>query len=158
MFSSTLVRSDDNPAGTAMAGNDTIGTHVRRHAPRRAASAARHPDWSRLAVIPRRKPALATFSAAVGLAVAVLGFGEPVLAVGSPLGFGSTVTTGVISALNHAESIAVDPDYVLTAVQTDAALIPIPSSVHAQVGGYATHGHGGSGCLVCRIMQRHRHR
>ena len=131
MFLSTLVtnvpattRCNDTSGGTAMAGNDTNGTHVRRHAARRAASAARHPDWSRLAVMPRRALALATFSAAIGLAVAVPGFGRPVLGAGSPLRFGGTVTTGVISALHRAVSIAVDPDHILNSVQTDAAPSP----------------------------------
>jgi Trypsin-like peptidase domain len=73
-----------------------------------------------------RALALATLSAAIGLAVAVLGFGQPVLAVGSPLGFGGTVTADAISALNRAVPIAVDraPHTVLNATQTDAALNP----------------------------------
>ena len=112
----------NNTCGTAMAGNDTVGTHVRRRATRRAASAARQPQWSRFAVMLGRPRALATLSAAVGLATAVLVFGQPVLAVESPLGFGHTVTSGVISAPHRAVSIAVDPDRVLNLVQTDAAL------------------------------------
>jgi S1-C subfamily serine protease len=70
-----------------------------------------------------RALAPATFSAAIGL-TAVLGSGQPVLAMRSPLSLGSTVTTGVISALHRAASIAVDPDHVLNSVPTDAALNP----------------------------------
>jgi hypothetical protein len=112
----------NNACGTAMGGNDTVGTHVRRHAARRAA--ARQPEWSRFAVMLRRPRALATLSAAIGLAMAVLAFGQPLLAVESPLGFGHTVTSGFISALHRAVPIAVDPDRVLNSVQTDAALNP----------------------------------
>jgi S1-C subfamily serine protease len=71
-----------------------------------------------------RPRALATFAAAIGLATAVPVFGQPVLAVESPPGFGHTVTGGVISVLHRAVSIAVDPDHVLNSVQTDAALNP----------------------------------
>jgi hypothetical protein len=38
----------NNTFGTAMAGNDTVGAHARRHAARRAASTARQPQWSRI--------------------------------------------------------------------------------------------------------------
>ena len=118
----TTTLSNDSKGGTAMAGNDTIGSHVRRHAARRAASAARQPQLSRLAVMLGRPRALASFLVAIGLAMAVPGFDQPVLAEGSPLGFGHTVTTGVMSALHRAVSIAVGPDHVLNSVQTDVAL------------------------------------
>ena len=44
--------------------------------------------------------------------------GEPVIAIGNPLGFQSTVTTGVISALNRDEGLTEFDDYL----QTDAAI------------------------------------
>lgn len=134
----------NNSCGNAMAGNDTVGTHVRRHAARQAASAARRPQWSRLAVMLGGALTLATLSAAIGLATAVLVFGQPVLAVGSPLGFADTVATGVISALHHAMSIAVGPDRVLNSAKTHArsggALVntdgePIANSAMAGLGG-----------------------
>jgi hypothetical protein len=38
----------NNTFGTAMTGKDTVGAHARRHAARRAAAAARQPQWSRI--------------------------------------------------------------------------------------------------------------
>jgi S1-C subfamily serine protease len=148
----TTTLSNDGKDGTAMAGNDTVGTYVRRHAAPRAASAARQPQWSRLAVMLGRPRALAAFLAAIGLAMAAPGFGRPVLAAGSPLDFGRTVTTGVISALHRAVSIAVDSDPVLNSVQTYAALIQgnsagAPVNMDGELIGVnsATAGLGGAG-------------
>jgi putative serine protease PepD len=53
--------------------------------------------------------------------------GQPVAAVGTPLGLQNTVTTGVISALNRAVLTVADADNQLAAfdaIQTDAALNP----------------------------------
>ena len=51
--------------------------------------------------------------------------GEPVMAVGSPLGLASTVTTGIISALNRPVSAGnVGGESYVNAIQTDAAINP----------------------------------
>jgi putative serine protease PepD len=63
-----------------------------------------------------------SFGSSAGLRV-----GQPVLAVGSPLGLQDTVTTGVISALNRPVSTGAEVDNQSTAfdaIQTDAALNP----------------------------------
>jgi putative serine protease PepD len=53
--------------------------------------------------------------------------GQPVVAIGSPLGLGGTVTSGIISALNRRILVAVnpeDPPSVRNAIQTDAPINP----------------------------------
>lgn len=79
---------------------------------------------SDLAVLKVEKP---------GLAVATLGssgdvvVGDPVVAIGSPLGLAGTVTTGIVSALDRPVRLAregTDTEAVISAVQTDAAVNP----------------------------------
>jgi S1-C subfamily serine protease len=53
--------------------------------------------------------------------------GDPVVAIGSPLGLSGTVTTGIISALGrpvHLSGEGSDTDAVIDAIQTDAAINP----------------------------------
>jgi putative serine protease PepD len=53
--------------------------------------------------------------------------GQPVMAVGSPLGLSGTVTTGIVSALNRPVSTTGETgnqNTVLDAIQTDAAINP----------------------------------
>jgi putative serine protease PepD len=69
-----------------------------------------------------------------GLTPAVIGnsnalaVGDPVIAVGSPLGLAGTVTSGIVSALNRpveaGDSSATGPQDVIDAIQTDAAINP----------------------------------
>lgn len=67
------------------------------------------------------------------LTVAPLGFsrnlavGDPVIAIGSPLGLQGTVTSGIVSALNRPVHVVDDQtsnDIYIGAVQTDAAINP----------------------------------
>jgi putative serine protease PepD len=56
-----------------------------------------------------------------------LAVGDPVIAVGSPLGLAGTVTSGIVSALNRpveAGSEQGGPEDVIDAIQTDAAINP----------------------------------
>jgi S1-C subfamily serine protease len=56
-----------------------------------------------------------------------LAVGDPVIAIGSPLGLQGTVTTGIVSALDRAVHVSgegTDTDAVIDAIQTDAAINP----------------------------------
>ena len=58
---------------------------------------------------------------------ASLAVGDPVIAIGSPLGLAGTVTTGIVSALDRPLRLSgegTDTDAVIDAVQTDAAVNP----------------------------------
>jgi putative serine protease PepD len=69
-----------------------------------------------------------------GLPVATLGrssnlsVGDPVVAIGSPLGLKGTVTSGIISALNRSVDVPAEnggrPVVLVNAIQTDAAINP----------------------------------
>jgi len=62
--------------------------------------------------------------AALGSAQAMRG-GEAVVAIGSPLGLSSTVTSGIVSALNRPVTTGgADESSYINAVQTDAAINP----------------------------------
>jgi len=69
--------------------------------------------------------------------------GEWVIAVGNPLGLGSTVTVGVVSALNRRRLLVEGERYLEVAIQTDAAINQGNSggalaNIHGQVIGINT--------------------
>ncbi len=79
---------------------------------------------SDLAVLKVEKPGLVT--AALGESGSVV-VGDPVVAIGSPLGLAGTVTTGIVSALDRPVRLAgqgSDTNAVISAVQTDAPINP----------------------------------
>ncbi len=70
----------------------------------------------------------AAFEPAVLGSSAGLVVGDPVIAIGSPLGLNGTVTTGIISALNRTVNVPAEgggrATPLLNAIQTDAAINP----------------------------------
>jgi S1-C subfamily serine protease len=79
---------------------------------------------SDVAVIKVEKPGLVT--AALGDSSKVV-VGDPVVAIGSPLGLAGTVTSGIVSALNRPVRLSgegSDTNAVISAIQTDAAINP----------------------------------
>ncbi|MGY1624226.1 S1C family serine protease [Geodermatophilus sp. SYSU D00965] len=79
---------------------------------------------SDIAVLKVEKPGLLT--AALGTSDSVV-VGDPVVAIGSPLGLASTVTSGIVSALDRPVRLSgegSDTNAVISAVQTDAPINP----------------------------------
>ena len=79
---------------------------------------------SDIAVLKVEKPGLVTASLGSSDDVVV---GDPVVAIGSPLGLAGTVTTGIVSALDRPVRLAgegSDTNAVISAVQTDAPINP----------------------------------
>ena len=79
---------------------------------------------SDIAVIKVEKPGLLTASLGSSDDVVV---GDPVVAIGSPLGLAGTVTSGIVSALDRPVRLAgegSDTNAVISAVQTDAPINP----------------------------------
>ncbi len=79
---------------------------------------------SDLAVLKVEKPGLVTASLGSSADVVV---GDPVVAIGSPLGLAGTVTSGIVSALERPVRLAgegSDTNAVISAVQTDAPINP----------------------------------
>jgi S1-C subfamily serine protease len=79
---------------------------------------------SDIAVLKVEKPGLVTASLGTSEDVVV---GDPVVAIGSPLGLAGTVTSGIVSALERPVRLAgegSDTNAVISAVQTDAPINP----------------------------------
>ncbi len=79
---------------------------------------------SDIAVIKVEKPGLVAASLATEGSVVV---GDPVVAIGSPLGLAGTVTSGIVSALDRPVRLSgegSDTNAVISAIQTDAPINP----------------------------------
>jgi S1-C subfamily serine protease len=79
---------------------------------------------SDIAVVKVEKPGLVTATLGESKNVVV---GDPVVAIGSPLGLAGTVTSGIVSALNRPVALSgegSDTNAVISAIQTDAAINP----------------------------------
>jgi S1-C subfamily serine protease len=79
---------------------------------------------SDIAVIKVEKPGLVTASLGESEKVVV---GDPVVAIGSPLGLAGTVTSGIVSALDRPVRLSgegSDTNAVISAIQTDAPINP----------------------------------
>jgi S1-C subfamily serine protease len=79
---------------------------------------------SDLAVLKVEKPGLLTATLGESESLVV---GDPVVAIGSPLGLAGTVTTGIVSALDRPVRLSgegSDTNAVISAVQTDAPINP----------------------------------
>jgi S1-C subfamily serine protease len=79
---------------------------------------------SDIAVLKVEKPGLVTATLGESKGVVV---GDPVVAIGSPLGLAGTVTSGIVSALDRPVALSgegSDTNAVISAIQTDAAINP----------------------------------
>ncbi len=96
-------------------------------------SDGRHAEFTVVGADPTTDIAVVRVQGVSGLTPITLGssanlrVGQPVMAVGSPLGLEGTVTTGIVSALNRPVSTTGETgnqNTVLDAIQTDAAINP----------------------------------
>jgi putative serine protease PepD len=96
-------------------------------------SDGRHAEFTVVGADPTTDIAVVRVQGVSGLTPITLGssanlrVGQPVMAVGSPLGLEGTVTTGIVSALNRPVSTTGESgnqNTVLDAIQTDAAINP----------------------------------
>jgi putative serine protease PepD len=96
-------------------------------------SDGRHAEFTVVGADPTTDIAVVRVQGISGLTPITLGssanlrVGQPVMAVGSPLGLEGTVTTGIVSALNRPVSTTGETgnqNTVLDAIQTDAAINP----------------------------------
>jgi S1-C subfamily serine protease len=117
------VLTNNHVVSDAATGSATIQVTFSDDATADAQIVGRDPV-SDLAVIkvPNQQLTVATLGDSDKLAV-----GDPVIAIGSPLGLSGTVTAGIVSALDRAVHVYNDDgssDAYLNAIQTDAAINP----------------------------------
>jgi putative serine protease PepD len=126
-----------SPDGLIMTNNHVVAaTEAAPHEPARSVVTfydGRSVAFSVVAADPKSDVAVIRAQGITGLIPISFGhsaglhIGQPVMAVGSPLGLQDTVTTGVISALHRPVSTVADADdhvAAFDAIQTDAALNP----------------------------------
>jgi S1-C subfamily serine protease len=111
----------------ATSGSGTLRVRFNDQSAAVARIAGRDPKTD-LAVLKVDKPGLRVASLGDSSKIAV---GDPVIAVGSPLGLASTVTSGIVSALNRPVRLGgeggnsgSDTNAVINAIQTDASINP----------------------------------
>jgi S1-C subfamily serine protease len=129
--SGVVVEADDGYIVTnnhVVSGADGIeGAEIRAVFSDGSGSAARivgRDPASDIAVLKVEKPALVPAQLGDSADVVV---GDPVVAIGSPLGLAGTVTTGIVSALERPVRLSgegSDTNAVISAVQTDAPINP----------------------------------
>jgi putative serine protease PepD len=129
--SGVVIQADDGYIVTnnhVVSGADGVeGAEIRAVFSDGSGSAARivgRDPASDIAVLKVEKPGLV--SAALGDSEDVV-VGDPVVAIGSPLGLAGTVTTGIVSALERPVRLSgegSDTNAVISAVQTDAPINP----------------------------------
>lgn len=117
------ILTNNHVVAPADTDDGTIRVLFEKHASAEARIVGRDPK-SDLAVIKVEKPGLTVASLGDSSKLAV---GDPVIAIGSPLGLADTVTSGIVSALNRPvplEGEGSDTNAVINAIQTDAAINP----------------------------------
>jgi putative serine protease PepD len=129
--SGVVIQADDGYIVTnnhVVSGADGVeGAEIRAVFSDGSGSAARivgRDPASDIAVLKVEKPGLV--SAALGDSEGLV-VGDPVVAIGSPLGLAGTVTTGIVSALERPVRLSgegSDTNAVISAVQTDAPINP----------------------------------
>jgi len=129
--SGVVIEADDGYIVTnnhVVSGADGVdGAEIRAVFSDGSGSAARivgRDPASDIAVLKVEKPGLVPAALGKSENVAV---GDPVVAIGSPLGLAGTVTTGIVSALERPVRLAgegSDTNAVISAVQTDAPINP----------------------------------
>jgi putative serine protease PepD len=119
--SSSYIITNNHVIDAATSGTGTITVEFSNGDQSEATIVGRDKAYD-VAVLQIKKGNLAALSIGDSTTLTV---GDPVMAIGSPLGLASTVTTGIISALNRPVSAGTaGAESFVNAIQTDAAINP----------------------------------